>query len=183
MTGKYYLQASESKLVALIIKLVISAFLFLSVPVLSTTLITSAQLTQQIKEHGAKAVIADLYKGDESQWLYVTDKIGQGAQDWLQVAALLASASDADSAESLATAAATAIPHNPSGVLAILQTGVLPLSPENVCSLPFYSITEPDLNKYIVDSIQALYKVPNSKACIDTIVNTIGQSNGFVEDN
>ncbi|MFZ4834310.1 hypothetical protein [Rouxiella sp. Mn2063] len=164
-------------------KILISIFLFLTFPILAATPITSGKLTQQIKERGAKIVIADLYKGDESQWSYVINKIGQGEQDWLQVAALLAPASDADSAESLATAAATAIPHNPSGVLAILQTGVLPLSPENVCSLPFYSITEPDFNKYVVDSIQALYKVSKSKVCIDIMVNTIGQSNGFVEDN
>ena len=152
-------------------------------PAFAATPITTTQLMEQINKQGAKAVIMDLYKNDETRWMYVLEKIGQGSNEWLHIAAQLAPSSDADSAESLATAAALAIPHNPAGVLSILQNDVLPLSPENVCSLPFYDITKPKLNQYIVDSIQALYKVPNSKACIDTMVNTIGQSNGFVEDN
>ena len=164
-------------------KIIATFILILSLPVIASTSLTSSQITQQIKKQGAKSVIAELYKADESQWEYVINQIGTGKQEWLEVAALLAPASDADSAESLATAAATAIPHNPAGVLSMLKDGILPFSTENVCGLPFYNITEPELNQYVVDSIQALYKVPNSKSCIDSIVNTIGQSNGFVEDN
>jgi hypothetical protein len=164
-------------------KIVLSLLLLLSFSAAATTQITSVELTQQIKTQGARAVITDLYKDGESQWLYVLTKIGSGEQNWLDVAALLAPGSDSDSAESLATAAATAIPHNPAGVLSLLKGGALPFSTDNVCALLFYSIKEPEFNQYVVDAIQALYKVPNSKACIDTIVKTIGQSNGFVEDN
>ncbi|VTQ53556.1 hypothetical protein [Rahnella victoriana] len=164
-------------------KILLSFLLMFSFSAAATMQKTSMQLTYQIKNQGAQAVIADLYKDGESQWQYVLTKIGSGEQNWLDVAELLAPGSDADSAESLATAAATAIPHNPAGVLSLLKGGALPFSTDNVCALPFYSIKEPEFNQYVVDAIQALYKVPNSKACIDTIVNTIGQSNGFVEDN
>lgn len=164
------------------IKILCPILLVLSFSAAATTPITAAQLTQKIKEHGAKTIISDLYQGDESQWQYVLTRVGSGEKEWLTIAALLAPDSDADSAESLATAAATAIPHNPAGVLFILKEETLPLTTENVCSLPFYSIKEPEFNQYVVDSIQALYKVPGSKECIDTIVNTIGKSNGFVED-
>lgn len=164
-------------------KTLLSLLLSISFSAVATPQVTSMALTQQIKIRGAQAVIADLYKDGEFQWQYVLTKIGSGEQNWLDVAELLAPGSDADSAESLATAAATAIPHNPAGVLSLLKGGALPFSTDNVCALPFYSIKEPEFNQYVVDAIQALYKVPNSKACIDTIVNTIGQSNGFVEDN
>ena len=165
------------------LKNTIPAILSLSFAVSASPQVTAPELTQQITTQGAKTVIANLYKDNEYQWQYVLTNIGSGETSWLTVASRLAPGSDADSAESLATAVATAIPHNPAGVLTILKDGGLPLSIENVCSLPFYSIKKPEFNQYIVDSIQALYKVPNSKACIDTIVNTIGQSNGFVEDN
>lgn len=145
---------------------------------------SSAQLVTQIQKNGAKSVIAKLYTDDEKEWLYVLEKIEKGNDDWLKIASLLAPGSDADSAESLATAVAMAIPHNPSGVLAILNhENILPLSTDVVCALPFYSITRPQFNQYIVDSIQALYNVAASKSCIDTMVNTLGRSNGFKEDN
>lgn len=107
----------------------------------------------------------------------------EGGDDWLKVATLLAPGSDADSAETLSEAVGMAIPHNPSGVLSIITERYTPLSIGEVCGLPFYSMTEPQLNQYIVDSIRALYKVPSSKACIDAMVNVIGTSNGFNEDN
>ncbi|HBW9454923.1 TPA: hypothetical protein MFS34_25430 [Klebsiella pneumoniae] len=144
---------------------------------------TAQQLTEQVRHKGAQAVISGLYANDEKEWQYITGEIGKGGDDWLKVATLLAPGSDADSAETLSEAVGMAIPHNPSGVLSIITERYTPLSIGEVCGLPFYSMTEPQLNQYIVDSIRALYKVPSSKACIDAMVNVIGTSNGFNEDN
>ncbi|GAA3586073.1 hypothetical protein GCM10023078_12320 [Gibbsiella greigii] len=144
---------------------------------------TAPQLTEQIKLKGAQAVISGLYADNEKEWQYVTGEIGKGGRDWIKIAALLAPGSDADSAETLSEAVGTAIPHNPSGVLSIITEQYTPLSLGVVCGLPFYSLTELQFNQYVVDAIRALYKVPSSKACIDTMVNVIGTSNGFNEDN
>lgn len=113
----------------------------------------------------------------------MTGEIVKGDIGWLNVAALLAPGSDADSAETLSEAVGAAIPHNPAGVLSIITERYTPLSITEVCGLPFYSLTEQQLNQYIVDSIRALYKVPSGKACIDMMVNVIGTSKGFNEDN
>ncbi len=155
----------------------------LFVPIIAAAHPTTQQLTEQIKQKGAQAVISSLYANDETEWQFVTGEIGKGGADWLRVAALLASGSDADSAETLSEAVAMAIPHNPVGVLNIMTERYTPLSQAVVCGLPFYSMSETQLNNYVVDAIRALYKVPSSKACIDTMVNAIGESNGFEEDN
>lgn len=158
------------------------AMCFMVLPVRAADL-TPQQLTQQITAQGPEAVIATLYAHNEHQWRRVMEEIGKGESDWLNVASRLAPGSDADSAESLATAVATAIPHNPAGVLAILDDNAPPLNTRDVCGLPFYTLSEPQLDHYIVAAIRALYKVAGSKACIDTLVNVIGQSDGFNGDN
>ncbi|WP_313112388.1 hypothetical protein [Pseudescherichia sp.] len=162
---------------------IVLAFSLLFVPIIAAAHPTTQQLTEQIKQKGPQAVISSLYNNDETEWQFVTEEIGKGGADWLKVAALLAPGSDADSAETLSEAVGMAIPHNPVGVLNIMTDRYTPLSQEVVCGLPFYSMTEIQLNQYIADAIRALYKVPSSKACIDTMVNVIGESNGFNEDN
>ncbi len=143
---------------------------------------TTQQLTEKIKLKGAHAVISDLYIDGEKEWQYVTTEIGKGSGDWLKVASLLAPGSDAGSAETLSEAVASAIPYNPEGVLNIITDRYLILSEREVCGLPFYRMRDAKFNQYIVDAIRALYKVPSSKACIDTMVNVLGASNGFDED-
>ncbi|PLV61924.1 hypothetical protein [Erwinia sp. B116] len=142
-----------------------------------------SELEKKITTLGPKKTIAQLYANNEKEWLLVTSKIAQGDQSWLQLAAQLAPGADADSAESLSSALGLAIPHNPTGVLAITSERYPPLAMANVCSLPFYSMNEIELNQYVVDAIRALYKVPNGKACLDKIISTIGQSDGYREDN
>ena len=161
----------------------ILALCLLSISAIAAAHPTAQQLTEQIKEKGAQATISGLYGGQEKEWQYVTGEIAKGRSDWLNVAALLAPGSDADSAETLSEAVGAAIPHNPAGVLSIINENYTPLSLSEVCGLPFYSLTEPQFNQYIVDAIRALYKVPSSKACIDTMINVIGTSKGFNEDN
>lgn len=158
-----------------------SCLLFMSI--IAAAHPTAQQLTEQIKQNGPQTVISSLYTNDETEWQFVAGEIGKGDDDWLRVAALLAPGSDADSAETLSEAVGMAIPRNPVGVLGIITERYTPLSQKVVCGLPFYSMTEIQLNQYIADAIRALYKVPSSKACIDTMVNVIGKSNGFNKDN
>ncbi|MCX2945337.1 hypothetical protein ORG37_19850 [Rahnella perminowiae] len=66
-------------------KILLSFLLMFSFSVAATMQKTSMQLTHQIKNQGAQAVIADLYKDGESQWQYVLTKIGSGEQNWLDV--------------------------------------------------------------------------------------------------
>jgi len=144
---------------------------------------TAQQLTEQIKQKGAQAVITGLYTDEEKEWQYVSGEISKGKDGWLTVAALLAPGSDADSAETLSESVAMAIPHNPAGVLNIITERFTSLSLGEICGLPFYRMTELEFNQYFVDAIRALYKVPSSKACIDAMVNTLGASAAFMEDN
>lgn len=144
---------------------------------------TAEQVAKDIEQQGAGVVISRLYQNNEREWQYVTDKIATGENRWLKVASLLAPGTDAGSSETLTTAVALAIPHNPAGVLGTLTEREMPLSIRQVCRLPFYMMSEPEFNQYVLDAIRALYKVPAGKACMDTMINTIGQSDGFNEDN
>ncbi|WP_036771100.1 hypothetical protein [Photorhabdus australis] len=58
--------------------------------------LTPEQLTLQIKQQGARAVIANMPEGDNGEWDYITDHIASGDMAWLKVAPLLAKGSDAD---------------------------------------------------------------------------------------
>jgi len=144
--------------------------------------VNTKSLARDIEKQGAVNVILRLYANEEKDWRYVTKQIAQGDDRWLHIATLLAPGADADSAETLSAAVGLAIPHNPSGVLKILTDRYISLSPGQVCGLPFYNMTEVQFNQYVLDSIRALYKVPSGKACIDTMVNIIGQSDRFRED-
>lgn len=139
----------------------------------------SEMLAKEIGGQGAQSVVSRLYVDNEKEWRYITAQIATGDTSWLYVASLLAPGTDAASSETLNTALALAIPHNPMGVLGILTSRVLSLSVDHVCSLPFYVMSEPEFNQYVLDAIRALYKVPAGKECMDTMINIIGQSYGF----
>lgn len=139
----------------------------------------SEMLAKEIGGLGAQAVVSRLYVDNEKEWRYITAQIATGDTRWLYVASLLAPGTDAASSATLNTAIALAIPHNPVGVLNILTSRVLSLNVEQVCSLPFYVMPEPEFNQYVLDAIRALYKVPAGKECMDIMINIVGQSYGF----
>ncbi|WP_380182613.1 hypothetical protein [Kalamiella sp. sgz302252] len=165
-------------------KIIFAVLLFLLLPlsVSASPPVTAEKLAKDIEKQGPEKVISELYTHEEKDWRYVTEQIAKGDDNWLHIAALLAPGADADSAETLSVAVGLAIPHNPSGVLHILTNRYISLSPGEICGLPFYNMTEAQFNQYVLDSIRALYKVPSSKACIDIMVNIIGQSDKFRED-
>ncbi|GLR07642.1 hypothetical protein COO59_09505 [Mixta theicola] len=145
--------------------------------------LTPGYLTKEIKSQGARAVISELYANEEEGWQYVTTQISKGENSWLDVASQLAPGTDAASAETLSSAVALAIPHNPAGVINILTEKYQPLSRRQVCSLPFYQLTEAQFNQYVLDAIRTLYKIPDGKTCLAIMTDTIGQSAAFNVDN
>ena len=144
---------------------------------------TASNLSKEIKRQGARAVIAALYANEEKEWQYVTTQIAKGEKGWLDIASQLAVGTDAASAETLSSAVALAIPHNSAGVINILTEKYRPLSRSQVCSLPFYQLTEEQFNQYVMDAIRTLYKIPGGKTCLNIMIDTIGQSAAFIADN
>ncbi|MBS9432720.1 hypothetical protein [Photorhabdus hainanensis] len=143
--------------------------------------LTPEQLSLQIKQQGARAVIKNIPEGDNGEWDYITDHIASGDITWLKVAPLLAKGSDAHSSETLSIALATALPKNVNGVLSILDDSNVSISTDSVCSLPFYQGTEAELNQYVVDSIRALYKNKSGEKCLQKLISATGNSKSFSE--
>jgi hypothetical protein len=133
----------------------------------------------EIEWMGVQSVIARLNENQGSEWQYVMEQVGNGDSRWLDVASRLAPGTSGKLSASLSSAVALAIPRNAMVVLEIMTSKYAALSEEQICSLPFNTMTEPQLNQYVVDAIRALYKAPSGKSCLDTIVNTVGQSNSF----
>lgn len=111
----------------------------------------------------------------QGEWQTVLNNIKTGKSKWLNVAKEIQTGTDAGTAEDLTEAVAFAIPNNAQGVLSILNDDSI-LNVNSVCVLPVYNVTDEQYNKLVVDSIRVLYKLPNSKACIDRMVNNIGTS-------
>ncbi|MCW7548252.1 hypothetical protein OO184_09950 [Photorhabdus sp. APURE] len=144
--------------------------------------LTPKQVTEKVNSMGArKFVISTLPNTDDSTWDYILSHISSGNSEWLNIVPILSTGVDAGSAEDLTIAVATAIPKNASVVLSILNDANVSISTDSVCSLPFYSGTEAEINKYVIESIRALYKSKKGEICLKTLVNTIGKSKTFQE--
>jgi antitoxin component of RelBE/YafQ-DinJ toxin-antitoxin module len=78
----------------------------------------------------------------------------------------------------ISQALALALVKNTDGVLAILDDRIIPISTNEVCSLPLYNMTIPEENVYVVKAIQALYKSNSVQAqkCLQELITTVGQS-------
>ena len=111
---------------------VLTAFLAATSPVLAVSAPSPAAIRDSIKREGAKATIADLAKAD--QWDAVSDRMDSGSADWIALAPLLASGSDAGSAEDLGISLAFSLPKNPNAVLAALDPANGPvIGADRVC--------------------------------------------------
>ncbi|CAQ84504.1 MULTISPECIES: hypothetical protein [Photorhabdus] len=144
--------------------------------------LTPKQVTEKVNSMGArKFVISTLPNTDDSTWDYILSHISSGNSEWLKIVPILSTGVDAGSAEDLTIAVATAIPKNAAVVLSVLNDANVSISTGSVCSLPFYSGTEAELNQYIIESIRALYKSKKGANCLKTLVNTVGKSKTFQE--
>ena len=141
---------------------VLTAFLAATSPVLAAPAPSPAAIRDSIKREGARATIADLAKA--SQWDAVSERMDSGSADWIALAPLLASGSDAGSAEDLGISLAFSLPKNPNAVLAALDPANGPIiGADRVCGLPFVEDTVPDLSAYRLKAMRAVQRVKDTK--------------------
>lgn len=137
--------------------------------------ITPQIVRRSIQDHGARRTINDLQK--KGRWETVTDAMDAGKPAWIALAPLLASGSDAGSAEDLGLSLAFALPTSPQAVLAALdmRNGHI-LNADRVCGRPFIEDTEP--RNYRIRSVAALARVhapsllARKQACLKALNNT-----------
>ncbi|MCE1392879.1 hypothetical protein L8P91_08620 [Enterobacter bugandensis] len=164
------------------------ALLFLCAPMaLFAKNHTSAQIIQMINDKGARSVVAELYANDSGEsewWNHVIPEIGKGTQAWLAVASALEPGVDASTAEDLKASLSESIPHNPEGVLAILNDDKPLLTIEQVCAFANFPETEAESNKLYVDSIREMFKVksPKGKRCLAVMIANLEHSVPFDKD-
>ncbi len=164
------------------------ALLFLCAPMaLFAKNHTPAQIIQMINDKGARRVVAELYANDSDEsewWNHVIPEISKGTQAWLAVASALEPGVDASTAEDLKAALSEAIPHNPEGVLAILNDEKPLLTIEQVCAFANFPETEAESNKLYVESIREMFKVksPKGKRCLAVMIATVENSVPFDKD-
>lgn len=137
--------------------------------------ITPQAVRRSIHDHGARRTIDDLQRN--GRWDAVTDAMDAGKPAWIALAPLLASGSDAGSAEDLGLSLAFALPKSPRAVLAALDRGNGPiLGADRVCGRPFIEDTEP--RRYKEHAVAALAKVhapdllARKRACLKALNNT-----------
>ncbi|WP_296236105.1 hypothetical protein [uncultured Enterobacter sp.] len=166
----------------------IIALFFLCLPVgLFAKNHTPEQILQMINGKGAMSVIAELDSndtGDSEWWNHVIPGISKGSHAWLAVASALEPGVDASTAEDLKAALSKAIPHNPTGVLAILKDDKPVLTVEQICAFANFPETEAESNKLFVDSIRAMFKIksPEGKRCLAVMISTVEHSIPFDKD-
>jgi hypothetical protein len=93
----------------------------------------AAAIEAQISRDGARVVVHRLTAGSGASWNNVTAHIGSGQKAWLDVARDLRPGVDAGPGEDLTGAVATALRHNPTGVLKMIGPD---FALENICDVP-----------------------------------------------
>lgn len=148
----------------------------------TSPIIAASQLAERVRQQGAHKVLHDMFyydvNADSGEWNYILNHLTNGNSDWLNVIPLLADAGAEGMNIDISQALALALVKNTDGVLAILDDRIIPISTNEVCSLPLYNMTIPEENVYVVKAIQALYKSNSVQAqkCLQELITTVGQS-------
>lgn len=148
----------------------------------TSPIIAASQLAERVRQQGADKVLHDMFyydiNADSGEWDYIVNHLINGNSDWLNVIPLLADAGAEGMNSDISRALALALVKNTDGVLAILDDRIIPISTDEVCSLPLYNKTRPERNEYVVNAIQALYKSNSVQAqkCLQELITTVGQS-------
>ena len=137
-------------------KRAVFALAWLIVSPASAAALSPDGIALEIKAHGAKAVVARLWKSGD--WDRVMDKVDAGDGRWIALVPLLAPGADAGTAEELPIALAFALPHNPRAVLTVLA-GKDGFRAEDVCSAPFIEDTVRDIPGYLRSAKAAVARV------------------------
>lgn len=170
-------------------KKAIFALFILTTSLQVSAAVTAEQISQQIKQQGAAAVVDQLFdhpQDDHAAWIEILNQIATGDEQWLQVAAQLAPATKGYSQKTLTEMLAAAMTHNAKGVLALINDSTVApkvLNVQNLCSLVKFVATEAEYDQVAVDTIRALYQAPTGKACLQQVIQTIGQSKRLPVEN
>lgn len=173
------------KTLLLIVALTSAPFTILATQIVFPVL-TSHQVEEKIHQQGIKPYLMSLGSGTEAsrgEWETIIKHISTGDPAWLKLVPLIAPETDAGFAEDLGTALGQAIPKNVGDVMAVINENILPISTAQVCSMPLYNESIPELNEYFVKAVQALYKnnTVQAQKCLNQLVLTVGQSGPFRE--
>lgn len=106
------------------------------------TPLSSMQIIMMMEEQDPVSVVRQLHKVNHGEsWYNALSKIKTGSPDWLNLPQWLEKGTGTRGAEQLMDAVTRAIPHNPSGVLQILNEKNIYLNTVNICSLPLIPVT------------------------------------------
>lgn len=121
--------------------------------------LTPGAVERRIIDHGAKAVIDDLWKA--GGWDQVEKGIAAGIPAWIRLAPRLSDGTDAGTSEGLGQSLIVALPKAPAAVLAVLDVNSRfgPRSPKTVCSASFYEGDPTNIPQYRARAIGALSRV------------------------
>ena len=121
--------------------------------------LTSAQIAQDIRSHGARSVVQTL--DHAGRFDTVLSRIASGKADWIRLAPDLAKGTDAGNSTSLSIALAKALPRNPRTVVKALRHDSV-IGADSVCGLPFIEPTQSEVTTYLDKAIPAVTGVPKS---------------------
>lgn len=138
---------------------------------------TAKAVRDKIERMGVKNYLAySQPNAEHSEWECIISNISSGREEWLALVPVIAPATDAGSADDLSSAMGMALQSNAMAVVRFIDDRIRPISTAEVCTLPFYSGGEADINLAIVRTIRSLYHANNGKKCLSALIKTIGQS-------
>lgn len=120
---------------------------------------TASALLNDIHQQGARVVVAHLSAGNGDQWTELLKQISTGQSEWLKVASMLRSGTDAATGEDLTDALAHALRTNPEGVLSLTGNNV-PLF--SVCNVPLIEPTDAQVAQWKAEALKALSRVTDA---------------------
>lgn len=99
--------------------------------------LTLSEIAFAVRQYGSPVVVRWLV--NNGQWERVMTRVATGRGDWIALVATLDPGGAAHPGEEISVALASALPHNPRAVLAILNIdGGSRLAPASICSPPYF---------------------------------------------
>ena len=141
-----------------IIAIILLLSVCLAVQAEDEQLATPNAVKTEIHKHGSKSVVNSIF--NTKSWGIIINGIASGEPQWLDVAKLLASGSDAGSASELRDAVAWALPHSPKEVILLANEEWLF---NDTCSGPPVDEPPGGYKKYFELSIEAVTNISDPK--------------------
>ena len=144
--------------------------------------LTPDVIASTIKKRGFNYFISRIPDGSD-EWDFIMEHIASGDQKWLDTVPLMTVPGSEGWMEDLQSSLGEALPKNAKGVMDTIDKYPNILFSQ-VCSMPLYGKTVAEREKYVVDSIQALYKVNSvaSKKCLGRLIDVVGNAPKFTDE-